>query len=740
MDAKTGTADHPASLSGDLWGGLASMLVALPASIAYGVLAYSGLGGGYAAAGALAGLLGAAALGLVAPLVGRTRGLISAPCAPAAAVLSGMVASLAGGHSPLSAEEILPLLALTALFSAFLQVLYGLLGGGRLIKYVPYPVVSGYLAGVGVLIALGQAPKLLGLPAGASLWEGLASPEQWRWPGVVVGLVTIGVMAAAPRLTRKVPAAILGLAAGMATYLSLGWFVPGLLRLEGNPLLIGPILTSGSFLDSLTGRLGSLLTVDLHTVEAALMPAFTLSVLLSIDTLKTGVILDTLTRQRHDSNRALVGQGAANLTSFVVGGMPGSGTLGPTLVNLASGGRGSRAGVIEGGLVILATVALGGLIAWVPISALAGILLVVSWRMFDWHLFRLLRYPAGRQDFAVIAAVVLVAVLVDLIAAAGVGVGMAILLFIRDQVHGSVIRHKRYLNEISSKTRRLSAERNLLRQHGDQGVCCELQGNLFFGTADQLLSHLEADLRTRRFVLFDLRRVQSLDYTAAHLFEQMQALLAERDGRLLFSGMPSALPHQQDLERYLIEVGLVRDGAGVMIAETMDSALEWMEEQILQAAGARPKDDEQPLELAEIDLFRGLDSNLLARLAPCLRRLSVAAGEKVFSHGDRADEIFLIRQGSVRIMLPLERSRRHHLATIGRGDFFGELSFLDRGVRSADVEAKTPTELFALSRTRFDEWISADSGFGVEVFSRLALSIAERLRHTDLELRSLEER
>jgi SulP family sulfate permease len=317
---------------------------------------------------------------------------------------------------------------------------------------------------------------------------------------------------------------------------------------------------------------------------------------------------------------------------------------------------------------------------------------------------------------------------------------MAILLFIRDQVHGSVIRHKRYLNEVSSKTRRLSAERNLLRRYGDQGVLCELQGNLFFGTTDQLLSHLEADLRTRQFVLLDLRRVQSLDYTAAHLFEQMQSMLAERGGQLLFSGMPSALPHQQDFARYLVEVGLVQDGRGVMIAETLDSALEWMEEQILQAAGAPPKDDEQPLELNEIDLFRGLDPSLLARLAPCLRPLRLAAGEKAFSHGDRADEIFLIRQGSVRIMLPLEHGRRHHLATIGRGDFFGELSFLDRGVRSADVEAKVPTELFALSRARFDEWIHADSVFGVEVFSRLALSIAERLRHTDLELRSLEER
>ena len=216
--------------------------------------------------------------------------------------------------------------------------------------------------------------------------------------------------------------------------------------------------------------------------------------------------------------------------------------MGPTLVNVASGGRTPRSGVIEGVFVVLALVFLGRLIAWVPIGALAGILLMIAWRMFDRNMFRLLRYPAGRLDFCVIAGVVLVALTVDLIAASGVGVAMAILLFIRDQVRGSVIRRKRYLNQMSSKTRRLSAEREILHRDGDQAVFCELQGNLFFGTTDQLFSQLEPDLRTRRFLLLDMRHVQSMDYTAVHLFEQMHAQLAERGGQLLFSGMPSGHP------------------------------------------------------------------------------------------------------------------------------------------------------------------------------------------------------
>ena len=466
MNAQTGQAEEQTpSWVGDLWGGLAAMLVALPSSIAFGVLVYTALGPEYAGQGALAGILGAAALGLVAPLCGRTGGLITAPCAPAAAVLSALVVELVAGRAGngLEPASIFTILALTALLSAGLQILYGAIGGGRLIKFIPYPVVSGYLSGVGVLIALGQLPKLFGLPKGTALIQGLISPEIWKWQGLAVGLVTMTVMVTAPRLTRKVPAVILGLLGGMLAYFVLAWFSSGLLELQGNTLVIGPIHASGSFYAAVAGRATSLFAVDLASIRLILIPALTLSVLLSIDTLKTCVVLDALTRSRHNSDRELIGQGIGNMAAFLVGGMPGAGTMGPTLVNVTSGGRTPRSGVVEGIFVVMAFLLLGRLIAWVPIGALAGILLVIAWRMFDRSMFRLLRYPAGRLDFAVIAGVIFVAVTVDLIAASGVGVALAILLFIRDQIRGSVIRRKRYLNQMSSKTLRLGEERALLK-------------------------------------------------------------------------------------------------------------------------------------------------------------------------------------------------------------------------------------------------------------------------------------
>ncbi len=717
------------------------MLVALPSSIAFGVVVYSVLGPEYGGVGAMAGMLGAAAIGLVAPVFGRTAALISAPCAPAAVVLSEQVAELMGGEGAgLTPEHIVALIALTALISAGFQIFYGIIGGGRLIKFIPYPVVTGYLSAVAVLIALGQLPKMLGLPKGISLGEGLLSPGLWRWEGLVIGLVTIVLMGMAPRITRKAPGAVVGLFGGILSYFALAFFSPELRAAAGNPLVIGPIQISGSFIDAVAGRAASLFSINIASLQLVIIPALTLSVLLSIDTLKTCVGLDALMRSRHNSNRELMGQGIGNLASFVVGGMPGAGTMGPTLVNVASGGRTPRSGIIEGGFVILAVLFLSRLIAWVPIAALAGILLVIAWRMFDKHMFRLLRYSAGRLDFAVIAIVITVSISVDLIAASGVGVALAIILFIRDQIRGSVIRRKRYLNQMSSKQRRLAAERDILSRRGDQAVFCELQGNLFFGTTDQLFTLLEADLKSRRFILLGMRLVQSMDYTAAHLFDLMQAQLAERGGRLLLTNIPTAMLPGRDFEHYLVQMGVVRDGGGVMVWETLEGALEWMEEQILEAEGVEKKDEEQVLEVKDFELFREFDGEALRALERCMQERSLTAGERVFSQGDGGDEVFLVRRGRVRVMLPLEKGKRHHLATIGQGDFFGELSFLDRNVRSADVEAEVPTDLYILSRSRFNEQSRLNAAIGVMVFARMALTIGSRLRQTDEELRMLEER
>ena len=729
-------------LSGDLWGGLASMLVALPASLAFGVAIYAPLGPAHAGEGALAGVVGATAVGLLAPLLGGTERLVSAPCAPAAAVMGALALELTSGPGGgLTPERVVVLLALTALVSGGLQVLYGALGGGTLIKYIPYPVVTGYLSGVGVVIFLKQLHGLVGFPKELSNAAGLLRPDTWSGPGLAVGLVTIAVMLLAPRVTRKIPAAILGLAAGVACYFAIGLLLdPRLLTLADNHLVIGPLGGSGgSLLDGLAGRVTALRGVALADVRRLLMPALTLSVLLSIDTLKTCVVVDALTRTRHASNRELMGQGVANLASALVGGVPGAGTSGATLVNIASGAETRRSGVVEGALVLVAYLVLGGLVAWAPTAALAAILVVVAYRMVDWGSLRLLRQRSTVLDFFVVASVVAVAVFVGLVSASVTGIALSILLFLREQVRGTVLRRKTYGDQVFSRQRRLPEEMAVLKRRGRETVVCELEGSLFFGTTDHLFTQIEPDLARCRFVVLDMRRVRSVDLTAVHMLDQCEARLRERGGTLLFSSVRKALPSGLDLRRYFDEVGLVAPERPARSFEELSDALEWAEDRLLEEGGRAPAADEAPLALREIGFLKGRSEDTLERLAACMSERACAPGESVFAQGETGDEIVLVRRGRVRVSLRLGDGLDRHVATFGRGDAFGEIAFLDRGARSASAVALTPVELFVLSRERFDALVEEHPRLGAQFFEALARALALRLRQADAEISVLGE-
>ena len=766
--------EKPEKLVDDVWGGLAAMLVALPSSIAFGVATFAALGAGFAAQGALAGMLGATALGLVASAWGGAPRLITAPCAPAVAVLSALAIELASrGTQP---GAIVLLLAVTGLLAGALQLLFGVVGLGRLIKYMPYPVVSGYLSGVGLIIILSQIPKLLGAPSGASWRTALAAPAGWSWQAIVVGAITIAVMLLGPRITRVVPAAILALAAGVAGYFGLGLLDPALLTLTGNALVVGPLGGGGpGFSDALSSRWQAVGSLGLADGYNLLVPAATLAVLLSIDTLKTCVVLDALTRSRHDSNRTLIGQGLGNLASAALGGMAGAGTMGATLVNVSSGGRSRWSGLFEGGLSLLAFLLLASVLAWVPIGALAGILIVVGARMIDRESLHFLKSRQTVLDFLVIATVVVVALTVGLIAASGAGVLLAIALFVREQVGGAVVARKGYGSSMSSKRVRTTAEMGILERQGDQTVVFELQGSLFFGTTDKLYTALEPELDHRRYVVLDFRRVQSVDVTAAHMLQQIEDRLTERQALLLFSRIPPNTPSGRDIRRYFKEEAQAQaqvkaqaqdqqqepeqapvqlpdqpsvpgraasapEGVGRparRVFDEIDDALEWIEDRLIEQARIDPV-REKALELREMELFTGRKAETLANLEACMETRSCRAGERIFVRGDGGDEIYLIRRGAVRIMLPLDAARGRHLATFGRGGFFGEMAFLDRNPRSADAIAFTDCDLYVLSRQRFDALVEHHKLLGLNLMEGLARLLAARLRRADAELNALE--
>jgi SulP family sulfate permease len=253
--------NRTSSWTGDFWGGLASMLVALPSAIAFGVTIYAPLGGGHAALGALAGILGTTALGLIAATFGGTDRLITAPCAPAAALLAAFtIDMMQRGTAP---ESVLLMLMLIGLTAGAIQIGFGLSGVGRLIKYIPYPVVSGYLSAVGLTIIGSQLPRVLGAAKEVGLVQALLHPEGWRWQSLAVGATVMVTMLGVPRLTRAVPPAIIALLAGILVYFSLGLIDPRLWQVENNPLIVGPIsLAGGSLLAAVGSNLSALRAWD----------------------------------------------------------------------------------------------------------------------------------------------------------------------------------------------------------------------------------------------------------------------------------------------------------------------------------------------------------------------------------------------------------------------------------------------------------------------------------------------
>jgi SulP family sulfate permease len=686
----------------------------------------------------VAGILGVCLLGLIAAIFGGTQRLISAPCAPAAAVLSALTIQMSQQGSQPAA--ILLTLFLVALVSSAVQIMFGLLRFGQLIRYMPFPVVSGYLSGVGLIIVVSQLPKLLGAPKGSDWFAALMTPAIWQPVSLLIGGTTAAVMLIASRFPTRVPAVIQGLAAGGVVYwlLALTSF-PELSSLENNDFVIGAISAgTDSLWSNIVAPWHSLQSADLPHWQQVVIPALTLSVLLSIDTLKTCLILDAISGSRHNSNRELIGQGLGNLTATLFGGTPGAGTMGASLVNKASGGMTRMSGVAQGVWSLLAFLLLTPLLSWIPVSALAGLLIVIGVKMIDWHSLQLARSRATILDFGVIVAVVVTAKMVSLIAASGLGVALAILMFIREQIHSTTIRNQSSGSLLFSKRVRPLAEREALIALGTKNIIYELQGSLFFGTTDQLYSSIEPKLNTARYVVLDFHRVQSLDMTAAHMIERLRTMLEEKKAMLILSRVPTNLPSGRDLRNYIEELGITRGEHAAKIFTDLSDALEWIEDQTLEVAGitVNSKND---LTLDKFELFEDLHSATLVGLQRCAQKRFYGAGEIIFTAGTPGDALMLIARGLVRIDLPLSEGRKTHLATFSRGQFFAEMSFLDHHPHSADVQAVVDTELLIIPRSDFNALAKQDPLMAMHVFSSLALAMAERMRHTNQELRVLQE-
>ena len=484
-----------ANVRGDITGGITAGVVALPLALALGVA--SGVG-------PMAGMYGAIAVGFFAALFGGTPSQISGPTGPMVVVLAGLFASLSG-----DVELIFTAVLLAGLF----QILFGFLGIGNYIRLVPYPVISGFMSGIGAIIIILQIGRLLGHePPGG----------------------TLGALGYIPTALADINFATLALGIGTLVIAykwpaSLGKYVPGALA----ALIIGTIvslfITNVPILGDIPTGLPSLHlpTFETSTLLLVLEAAFILAILGAIDSLLTSLVADNMTRTRHDSSKELIGQGIGNTVAGLIGGIAGAGATMRTVVNIRSGGKERLSGMVHALVPLAVVLGLGPLASAIPHAVLAGILVKVGLDIIDWSYMKR-AHTGPRWDFALMLLVLGLTVFVDLITAVGVGVVLAALAYVRQIAQLQIEELKKIPDTLNDPK-----ENALLEKAKGKVSIFSFGGPLSFGAAADLGHHVREWVKPgSRVLILDFSRVPTMDVSASMAVETVTSD-AKSSGRQL---------------------------------------------------------------------------------------------------------------------------------------------------------------------------------------------------------------
>ncbi len=470
------------NLRGDIYGGITAGVVALPLALALGVA--SGLG-------PIAGLYGAIFVGFFAAIFGGTGAQISGPTGPMVVVVAGLAASLSG-----KPELIFTAIVLAGLF----QIVFGALGLGSYIRLVPYPVVSGFMSGIGAIIIILQVGRLIGgEPPGGTIPALVYIPtaiSEINLSAATIGIVTLAAVFMWPAKWGKyLPAPLAALTIG--TLLSLA--------LPAAPIL-GDIPSALPSLHLPVWEADMMLLV----VEAAII----LAALGAIDSLLTSLVADNMTRTRHDSNRELVGQGIGNTFAGLFGAVAGAGATMRTVVNIRTGGRTRISGMLHALLLLAIVLGLGPLASKIPHAALAGILVKVGWDIIDWSYIKN-AHRGPRWDLALMATVLGLTVFVDLITAVAAGVVMASLAFVKQVAEQQIkaIREMQFEPDSEEEASLLDSARGRIQVF-------DFGGPLSFGAAADLGHQVrERSKNGTRALVLDFSSVPFMDVSAARAVE-----------------------------------------------------------------------------------------------------------------------------------------------------------------------------------------------------------------------------
>lgn len=715
------------TIRGDVAGGLTAAVLSIPASIGYGVLALHGLGDQYVAHAILAGLFGATLVPLAALSLGSRSATIYAPRSILALLLGSVVLQTivpaARAGNGWSVQQTLTVLFLVILLAGVFQALFGALGVGTLIKYIPAPVMAGFQNAVALLILVAQIDTLAAQPL-----------------GLAVGLGTALVIWRTRVWSSRIPPVIAGLLAGTGAYyaLALLGFGSGLGRALGP---IPQVIPSPAYL------VGFLRLPDQPELWPALPAlvgaALSLAVVASLDILLCAKTLDGVTGRKGESSQELLRLGLANVVASCFGSLLSGINLGSSTANHRAGGRTALSALVAA-LTVLAVALFGGpLIALLPRVVVAGTLVVVAVELVDRWSVRLLRDLVTRRtadwrmpavDLGVVVLVATVTIALNLMAAVAVGVALAVASFLL-RMSRSVVRRSYRGDVVRSHRTRAPALMEALTREGRRLVVFELDGPIFFGTAEDLANRVEAILREDVLVvILDLRRVNDVDSTGGRIVAQVCDRVRREKKHLLLSH-PEAHPR---VARALRGFGVhAAVGAAAIFPDT-DAALERGEDLLIEALRVEAAEGDE-LPVGRLPAFEGLTPDECAIAAGLLVRRHYRAGEAVIKEGNQDRSLFLIARGtaSVKIDLP-GPARSKRLATFSAGTVFGEVALLDKQPRSATVTADADLICYELSEDGFDTLTSTHPRIAIHLLMNIGAELSRRLRRSTATVSQLE--
>ena len=734
------------NVRGDFLGGFTTSVVALPLSIAFGVAALAPLGPEYIAQGALAGLYASIIAGALASLFGGTQTQISGPTAPMSVVVTSVIVKLMKdpeitqiGSSP--AEVILLIVAVTIVCGGLFQILLGLVGGGKLIKFIPYPVVAGFMNGIAVIIFLSQLRLFVGADKSASLASLFTGQTPIRLEIVIVGMATILAIILATRFIKAIPGALVGLAAGVLTYFVIGHVAhPEFLQLQDNSLIVGPIPSAIPTPKQLFTFFRLVGDIPLSKWSFVIVPAMTLGILAAIDTLLTSVVVDMVTKTKHKSNKELIGQGIGNIGSALFGGLPAAGSTAVTMVNVNAGGRTPLSGCAKSLAVLLVVLVLGKFVQWIPMAVLAGILIVTAVKMVDYESINLFKKKSAFENLFIVFSVTIITVSVDIMIAVGIGLVIASFLFVKEQIGKTIVRRKYTGNLVHSKRVRSREAMSILEEKGHSITVYELSGSLFFGTCDKLFAEVEKDLDSM-CIIFDLKRVSTIDLTGAQLIRQIVDRIQDKGNCLLLSYLNiSGNRDKERLHRFMEDMEIPKLVGQEHIFPDTDRALEWAEDALIHKTMIETQQNQGLLAVEDLAVFKDLSPDQLAHVRQHIQSKCFQKGDLIFKEGDPGDGIYFIQSGYVSVLAGIDHgSSNHRLATFAEGVFFGDMAILEGEPRSAAVRAEAETHLLFISKEDFQHLTDSEPLLAARMLNGIARELSYRLRVTNAEVRTLAE-